>query len=304
MCFNSKLFSIKIIVSVLSFFLMGCINSNSKTKTVEKKTIMFSFPYNLSAPNKTYQLPPILEEISALTINDKDELACVQDEDGLIFFFSPTSGLITKKYVFAKAGDYEGIEIVRSIIYVLESNGTIHEIENIGTPTEKITVYDTNLNEGNDTEGLGFDASMNCLLIACKEKAGEGAFYNGQKAVYAFDLETKQLQPEPIVLFTKQDLYEFIETHDLKDLTFDFDKKIPFKPSGIAEFNGLYYTIASSGKTLIVTDKSGNIQYAEKLNSKLLPKPEGITFDSKGNLLISSEGKNGNGRILVFERQN
>lgn len=283
---------------LLLLLLTSCGNSNEFT---QKKSPMFSFPYNLTKPIKIYNLPPILEEISALGINENDELLCVQDEDGVIFSFDFESESINHKYVFAKAGDYEGIEIVRSIVYVLESNGTIHEIENLGQPSEKITIHQTNLTENNDTEGLGFDASMNCLLIACKKKAGDGEFYDNQKAVYAFDLDTKKLQTEPILLFSKQALHDFIESNNLKELSFDFDKKMPFKPSGITVYNGFYYTIASAGKMLIITDKSGNIQHIEKLNHQLLPKPEGITFDSKGNLLISSEGKNGNGRIVVFK---
>lgn len=285
-----------VIMSLLSV-LFACDNTDTALpKTIE----MFTFPYDLSQPEMVYELPPVLTEISALTFVRDNILACIQDEDGIIFFYNLETNTIQERFVFNKSGDYEGIEKVGNIYYVLQSNGTIYEITDLGKSTQTTTIFETNLSIRHDTEGLGYDAQTNCLLIACKKKAGDGKHYEDKKAIYAFDLNTKRLTIEPTTLINKQDLYEYIESHDLKKLSFKLKKQMPFKPSGITAKNGFYYTIASIGNMLIVTDKSGNIQEVQAIDKSILPKPEGITFDNQNRMIISSEAKNGNGRIAVF----
>jgi hypothetical protein len=176
----------------------------------------FNFPYDLSKPDKVYELPTILKEISALSIAPNGELACEQDEEGIIFFYNLDQKKITNRFIFGKAGDYEGIEFVGEIVYVLRSDGTIFEIKNLGKTNQIVTTYNTKLNRKNDTEGLGYDAEMNCLLIACKGKAANIQMIYKPKAVYAFDLKTKSLRAEPVMLFSKEILYNYIETNDLK----------------------------------------------------------------------------------------
>jgi hypothetical protein len=274
-------------------------NENAKTPTV------FSFPYDLSQPDEIYELPDILQEISALAIAPNGELACVQDEDGIIFFYNLEKKEITNRIIFAKAGDYEGIEFVGDIAYVLRSDGTIFEIENLGKADQKVTTYDTYLSEKNDTEGLGYDSETNSLLIACKGKGTTTQMvYEDAKVVFSFNLKNKKLADNPVIEFKKEALYDFIESNNLKKLSFKLNKKMPFNPSGIAVQNGFYFTIASVGKMLIVMDKANEIQWIEKLDKDIMPKPEGIVFDKNGNLFIASEGKkNGRGRILMFSQK-
>jgi hypothetical protein len=274
-------------------------NENTKTPTV------FSFPYDLSQPDEIYELPDILQEISALAIAPNGELACVQDEDGIIFFYNLEKKEITNRIIFAKAGDYEGIEFVGDIAYVLRSDGTIFEIENLGKADQKVTTYDTYLSEKNDTEGLGYDSETNSLLIACKGKGTTTQMvYEDAKVVFSFNLKNKKLADNPVIEFKKEALYDFIESNNLKKLSFKLNKKMPFNPSGIAVQNGFYFTIASVGKMLIVMDKANEIQWIEKLDKDIMPKPEGIVFDKNGNLFIASEGKkNGRGRILMFSQK-
>jgi hypothetical protein len=274
---------------------------NGQNKNAEIPTD-FAFPYDLSKPDEIHELPDILKEISALTIAPNGELACVQDEDGIIFFYNLDKKEITNRIIFGKPNDYEGLEFVGEIAYVLQSDGTIYEIENLGKIDQKVTTYDTYLNEKNDTEGLAYDAENNHLLIACKGKGTTAQMdYDDSKIVFAFNLATQKLADNPVIEFKKEALYDFIESNNLKKLSFKLNKKMPFNPSGIAMQNGFYFTIASVGKMLITTDKSGNIQYMEKLDKDLMPKPEGIVFDKNGNLFIASEGKkDGEGRILMF----
>lgn len=279
---------------------MICFACEQDNTTIQNESLMFTFPYNLSEPDTIYELPPILKEISALSLSQDNELICLQDEDAVIFTYNLDSNIITNRFLFGKSNDFEGIEQVGETVYVLQSNGTIKEVNNLGKDNQETITHKTFLSGKNDAEGLGYDAETNSLLIACKGKAGESKVLKGKKAVYRFDLNTKTLETEPVLLFNKQTLYNYIESHDLKELSFKIKKKIPFNPSGIAMHNGFYYTIASYGNMLIATDRAGNIQHIVKINKTLLPKPEGITFDKNNRLIIASEAKSGNGRIAVF----
>lgn len=291
------------LLSAMIILFFACEESNNST---QNQSDMFTFPYDLQEPDAVYELPPVLKEISALSISQNNELICLQDEDAVIFIYDLDAKTITDRFLFGKSNDFEGIEVVDETVYVLQSNGTIKEINNLGTDNQEVVVHKNFLSQKNDAEGLGYDRETNSLLIACKGKAGDGKIMKGKKAIYRFDLATKTLETEPIILFNKQDLYNYIESYDLKKLSFKLKKKIPLNPSGIAAKDGFYYTIASIGNMLIVTDRAGNIQYVSPIGKGFLPKPEGITFDKNNRLLIASEAKDGNGRIAVFnpkERQ-
>lgn len=287
-------------------FLFVCFIFNNcdltQTPTNSDSNMTFTFKYDLTKPAKTYELPPILKEVSGLSFNDKNELACIQDEDGFIFIYNLEQAEITDKILFRKSGDYEGIEFVDDLAYILKSDGTIYEVSDLGKSSQKVKIYETPLNKENDTEGLAYDAVSHCLLIACKENAGlNGAVIKNQKSVFSFNLNTKKLIKTPLLTITDDAITAFVKTTKLKNLPPDINKKVRFKPSGISVKDGFYYIIASIGNMMIVVDKNSEIQHIERLDKKELPKPEGIAFDKNGALYLASEGDKGNGIIQVFE---
>jgi len=64
-------------------------------------------------------------------------------------------------------------------------------------------------------------------------------------------------------------------------------------PSGIAvdPINNDIYVISSVGKVMLVFDHTAKLKDIIKLQKSIFVQPEGISFDSKGNLYISNEGK-------------
>ena len=46
-----------------------------------------SIPYQINQPEEIIPLPHFLEEISGLGFYSDDEIACVQDEEGLVVFY-------------------------------------------------------------------------------------------------------------------------------------------------------------------------------------------------------------------------
>ena len=125
--------------------------------------------YDFSKPTLNDELPPILHEISGLKIIDSTSIACVQDEDGILFIYNIKSHKITQQHTFGLKGDYEGITLVNDVLYVLRSDGVLFEIKDYLSKKLKVKTYSTRVPAINN-EGLCYDAKNNRLLIGAKGK--------------------------------------------------------------------------------------------------------------------------------------
>lgn len=285
---------------LLSFGIMAaCKNNTSKNAQAGP-----ALPYRLDAPDATFDLPSELTEISGLAMSsDGLHLLAVNDEEGIVFFLHPETGALESSRSFGKKGDYEGLEVVGTDIFVVKSNGTIVRIGETGDTT----IYATQLNEDNDVEGLGYDSTRNCLMLACKGKAGKDDALKGKRAIYAFDLTTHRLDETPAFVIDREEIAR------RKGNTSGFSERVrgffssdnearAFGPSGLAysPLDGNLYVIASVGKALAVLGRDGQIVRVEKLDPDRFRQPEGICFDHLGRLYISSEGGKHTGRIFRF----
>lgn len=262
-----------------------------------------NFMYDLDHPTEVFKLDNDLEEISGLSLtNDPQQLVSINDEDGELFFISLEDGEIVEDLKFGKDDDYEGVEMVNGIYYVLESNGNIHEIEVKGDDADKIETYDTFLKRENDVEGLGYDAAKGHLLLACKAKHDD---YDDQRVVFAFDLETKELIEKPVLHIYEDSLYQFIEKRGVNNgfLRSVFAKG--FAPSAIARHpqDGDWYILSSPRRLLLVMSSDGSIKHLAQFDSDLARQPEGICFAADGTLYVSSEGDGAKARLLVYSRK-
>ena len=309
-------FLLVIFVFVTSSGLTSC-NFQSEDKKVisVNKKFLNDFPYDLQNPDIIYKLPAYLEEISGISHFKNNKIACIQDEQAIIYIFDTKKGKIISKIDFGKKGDYEDIAVVKHDAYVLRSDGTLFKVENF-EESEKIKALKikTPLNSRNDTEGLVFDKKTNSLLIACKASAyiDKERQYNGYKSIYKFDLKKNKLNEEPFLLIdlsvtdsikVKGRIEKFsIETAKKLNLLKDSSS---FHPSGLAihPFNNNLYIISSVEKLLIIMNESGNIVNILKLNNRLFNQPEGISFSKSGDLFISNEKKHTGGNVLKFSHR-
>lgn len=268
--------------------------------------------YNLDNPDHRYTMPASLEEISGISWTGKGTLACIQDENGIVYCYSLEEEKVVSEVKFGKDGDYEDISVVKNTAYVLKSNGHIFRVKNFKNDEIKVKRYKTLLSNKNDAEGMVYDSSQNRLLIACKgspsiEKENP---HKGYRAVYSFDLETNQLLEEPVYL---NDLHKIDSYKDQDNFT-QFSSKLSkilgitdpygnFRPSGIAihPLTDEIYMISSVGKLLIVLDRDGYILGVQALDPNLFRQPEGICFSPEGDLYISNEGRGGKGYVLKFK---
>jgi uncharacterized protein YjiK len=291
-------------IRIFCFFLLlpfsSCLTGPEENKSVLLfEDSRYHFPYQLNSPDKTWILPTTLNEISGLSFVDDQRLACVQDESGKIFIFNVETGKIEKEISFGDRGDYEGIEIFGNDAWILKSNGTLYEVKDYQDEAALTTTeHNTPLSARNDTEGLAYDPADNCLFIACKEqpllKENEG---KGFRAIYRYNLETRQLNPEPYIMISL-DSIRYYRSLNARFLTGGGS----FQPSGIAlhPVTGEIYILGSVGKLLLVLSTDGKILASVKLMPGIFPKPEGICFSPYGKLFISTEGDGKAGKIMEF----
>lgn len=255
-------------------------------------------------------MPPKLLEISGIGLtSDGQNLVAVQDENGIIFTLDKKTGTVLNELEFWKDGDYEGAEMVGKDIYVVKSTGTIYRIADAGDPEQKVEKFNFFLDKENDVEGLCYDPTRNCLLLACKAKAGHGDRYNRKKGIYAFHLDRLTIDTIPVFTFSMDDILAYLETkpkiNRLDKIIEFFDPssdELPFSPSGIAihPLTGDVYISSAVGKLLLITDRSGKVLHIEKLRKSIHPQPEGICFDTNGDLYIANEGKNEEAKVYRF----
>lgn len=285
-------------------------SANKAQSLLPQPSASFQLSYQLDKPDTFFLLKNDLVEISGLSMDaSNDKLLAINDEEGIIFYLNYETGQVEKQVKFGKMNDYEGIETVGEKVYVTKSNGTIYEITDLRRPLQLTETYPTFLKTINDVEGLAYDARSNSLLLACKGKAGEGEAFKKSRAIYTFNLNQKELSPEPFLLIKREAVAAFFNKEKSKnplaaywqDFTIEQLSKA-FAPSGIAIHpkTGNLYLLSSSGKMLLILGKNKEILHLVKLDASLMRQPEGICFHPDGRLFISSEGDGARGRLLVF----
>lgn len=295
---------------LLLSFLAACSQDNDTHLLFKNPD--YTFAYQLAEPGKSWKMPASLVEISGLSFIDNHRLACVQDENGIIYIFNLKAGKIEQKVNFNGDGDYEGIEIIENDAWILKSNGTLYRVTDYLKKAEPYAKkYTTALSGKNNTEGLAYDPVNRNLLIACKGNPFVGE-NNGKgiKAIYNFNLETKHLESKPFLLISLDTIKYYLDYNTMTrfgvELLAYFDPSEgdkTFQPSGIAihPLTGDIFILGSVGKLLLVVSRKGEMLAMIKLSPKVFPQPEGICFSPDGTLYISNEGAGQEGTILEFD---
>lgn len=230
---------------------------------------------------RTWDLPKELKEVSGIAFLEPNRVACVQDEDGIIFIYNLETSQIDQSIEFGGSGDYEGIAIQDHTAFVLRSDGTIFKINNFLTaPTTE--VFDTDFfSSKNDMESFFFDTVENRLLITSKSKDPVSKDYTG---IYAVSPTSLQIEKEPVYKMTfKNDIFEDIRKKKAAQ-TF-FPSEMNRDPN-----TGNLMILEARKPQLLILDSKGQPQELHRLDPEIFPQPEGLTFDASGNLYISNEG--------------
>ncbi len=236
-----------------------------------------------------WAMPAILKEVSGIAYLAPNRFACVQDEAGIVFIYNTATAKIEKQVPFAGSGDYEGIAIAGKTAYVISSNGKLYEIANLERTSPEVKTYTTSLTVEQNVEGLSYDQKQNRLLVAIKGAEAGGSDYKG---IYAFDLQSKKLNPEPVYKINLLDP-TFAELNTKKENAVMQPSEINVHP-----VTGDIYVTEATKPKLLILDGSGKIKTLLILSPSEFAQPEGLTFSPSGDLYISNEGKKEAGNIL------
>lgn len=241
---------------------------------------------------QTWNLPEELKEISGIAFLEPGQMACVQDEKGVIFIYDLETSSVTKKIEFAGKGDYEGITLNGNTAYVLKSDGTIFKVTDL--MGEAVTeTFKTSFGTENDMESLFFDPEENKLLIMPKE---EDLNNKNFKRIYKLDPHTLQMEEQPYVKVNlKEEIFRELRKND---------KNRSFYPSDIIRHpgTGKIFILEAKKPHLLILDQKGQPEILHRLDPNLFPQPEGLAFDNSGNLYISNEGNPGSIHLVTLKK--
>lgn len=250
--------------------------------------------YDINKPTK-YNMPEILLEISGIAFDKgkNDFIYAEQDEDGSLYRL-PLGSKEEISTKFAKKGDYEDVAIAKGWAIVLKSNGKFFSfpLTEINNPETKNVVLSEDIIPKGEYEGMFADETTGNVYVLCKDCKVD----KGTKNTSGYILT---LQENGSLKFTGNFTIDVSNVDKISG-----KKKGTFHPSALA-VNPLtkeWFIISSVNKALIITDANFKIKDVFHLSSNTFNQPEGIAFDSAGNLYISNEGsETQNGNILRFD---
>ncbi len=282
-----------------------CISVLFFSFTLTKDQVTLS--YNFDVPASSLVLPPVLHEISGLTIIDTTTIACIQDEDGILFLYDLKNNVLKQQFTFGLNGDYEGITRVKNTLYVLRSDGVLFEINNYHSGKLKVKTYGTGIPAVNN-EGLCYDSLNNRLLIGAKGKINKDAINKDKRFIYEFSLATKMLVKEPVFTFYTGQINAFAKNNGITlpkrqaktGKVIETGFKLNTSEIGIHPLTKQLYVLSATDHCLFMFNMNGSIEKVEPLNSVLFNKAEGLSFFPNGDLLVSNEGQMNKPTLLRF----
>ncbi len=267
-------------------------------------------PYNLKKIDIKLVLPAILHEISGITILGSTTVACIQDENGILFLYDINRSRIRKQIPFGLNGDYEGICRVNNTLYILRSDGVIFEIENYTSEKLHVKEYKTGIPAINN-EGLCYDLENNRLLIGSKGKINRDPLNKDKRLIYEFNLKTKLLNQMPVLNININDInlsaklkgIAFLKKKNKNGDLIEVGFKLNTSEIAIHPITKQLYVLSSTDHCLFIFNLNGNLEVIEPLNPNLFNKAEGLSFFPNGDMLISNEGQAHQPTMLKFKYQ-
>jgi uncharacterized protein YjiK len=237
------------------------------------------------------KLKNAMREISGICFMPENDsiLYAIEDERGRLYTVQFPSGEFSHTE-FGSRGDYEDVVFKNGSFYILRSNGTIflvhYNFTTGGVDSNKI--FD-GLIPAADYEGLA--STGDTLLVLCKTCSDVKA----KKSLKIYRLQT----------VAGSDSVSLIDNIEPALPADNGNKKTKVLPSALAQnpIDKNWYILSAENFQLLIYDSRFNPVDVFDLPPAIYPQPEGIAFNSRGDLLISSEGRTGAGSIMVIPRK-
>ena len=271
-------------------FHYSCNDKPEAKKEEEPKPVsLSSTEYDLLKPRKSWTLSDSLAEISGIAFKKNETLLAIEDLRPVLYELNlqDSVGVIANQIQFRETDkekfDFEDLAVIGDTAYALWSHGAIFKIvkQKKGATSERMKTW---LKKENNTEGLAYDPVSGNLLVACKDDAGLEGVKKSTRAVYEFDIKADSLKPDPFMLINKSD-FENVA-----------GEKIDFYPAAIAVHpvsHDIFIISTKDTKGIAQFTHDGKLKAFDYLEKEMLPQPEGICFDTQGNLYISTQARHG-----------
>lgn len=270
----------------LLFLLVFCIGCTSEPYKVEESPK----GYNLNRPS-VLKLPSALDEISGIVYYPKDNsVLAINDEVGWLYKIYLKDNPDIQKWKYSNGADFEDLVLADSVFYVLESNGNIIRFKFLTPDSVDREEFIFPAPGRNEFEILYHHPRENRLILLCKDCEIDN---KNSLTAFSFDIDSMAYASSPAFVIDIRKIETLLE-----------QKRLRFKPSAAAihPLTGELYIISSLNKVLVVADLMGVPKEVYKIKPRLYKQPEGLTFTSKGDLIISNESADiGAANILFFK---
>jgi len=182
------------------------------------------------------------------------------------------TGQVTLVLPFGPPGDYEGVELAGSRLFMLRADGTLFELEGWEGGETRTREIASGLEADCDAEGLGFGEARNRLLIACKAGGEESG---GRRAIYSFDLERMALDAQPAFVIAPEHV--------------EGERKLAPSARAVHPVTGHVVVLSSAREVLVALAPDGTVADVWDWTEAGFEQPEGLAFLPNGDLFIASE---------------
>lgn len=228
-------------------------------------------------PVAMWMMPPELQEISGIALTADGRLLAHGDELSRVYVLNPRTGLVLKKFTVGSgfAGDFEGITVAGSDIYMIASNGNLYQFrEGANNASVHYSTIDTHLGKECEFEGVAYEPDSAWLLLPCKRTSKK--LPSGNLVIYRWRLQGPDSARLTMLTIPHS---EAIGSNDWKGL---HPSDITVDPT-----TGNYVLISAQEKALLEITPGGVVERSEELPGKH-PQPEGVAI-TKDNILIVSD---------------
>ena len=232
-----------------------------------------------------------LDEISGICFTTADEKSvnAIEDEHGKMYTIDLENGEPVS-YKFSSRADYEDLAFWNNTFFVLSSNGHItrYSRPSNGADPSDVVILDTLLPAA---EYEGMAVLKDSLFVLAK--VDKNFDQHSTMRIYRFIIG-------PGAGLSAAGIVDAVVPEQKKE---GKNKAVKFHPSCLAKnpADNNWYVISSINKQLFIFDDHFNFLQIIDLDPSLFRQPEGLTFNSKGDMLVSNEANGGTATILYFK---
>jgi uncharacterized protein YjiK len=236
-------------------------------------------------------MPPLLREISGLTLTSRGTVFTHDDNTGRVSEIDPKTGILKKSFSLLgnQKEDFEAITIAGNDIYLMASDGKLFRFRE-GADGQQVNfqMFDTGLGKLCEFESLAYESDSTRLIMVCKRVLDKQA--PKDLVIYRMPLPLNRATFSIVQVPIKQ--------------VIGSNKWKGFRPSDITidPFTRNYVIIASHEKGLLVLTPDGDVVRSEPLPGDHR-QPEGVAITSDSLLVISDEANVNPAAITLYKWQ-